>query len=290
MKKTLILLLLISSTSLAQQIVNLGKDTTFCGSLQDNLKIGDNLSILGSNVDVKYLWSCTYLVGSHTFTGKDFLDVVTIPNPTLVDKPLDSEWLKFVLSVTRNDSVFKDSINIRVSQFGFSLAYEVYRLSPGDSASFYADGVGGGIAPLTFLQWKPTIGLKDSLAENTICYQTLTTTGKIGYSAFYKDSVGCTAENLVYEIWYKDPVSSVEGKLDVSRKIYSFDQKIFFENGANEEVEISLFSPDGRLVHFITTKSNSINIPKNLRSDELLICKVYYKNSRLIYNQKLIVK
>lgn len=153
MKKGILIAVLLVSKMAISQTINLGKDTTFCSS-QTLYKIGDKLSITGSNVGMQYQWSCKYVSRfvNLTLTASDILDNVTLPNPTMVNVPSNNEWIKFVLTATQGANTYKDSINVRVSQKFQTLGYYSKDLNFGDSTLLSdINSYGGGISPLSFV-------------------------------------------------------------------------------------------------------------------------------------------
>lgn len=287
--KKLILFIAIGFAFIANgQKISLGKDTTFCSTF-DTMRIGDNLSIQGSNLGMEYLWSFSYQIGSKLYNASYFLENTTIPNPKLKNSPPVNEWLKFVLTATQNGNVYKDSINIRVSQFAKTLGYTVSDLAPGDSALFNYSGVGRGIPPLSFVRYEPSIGLRDPNSPVTYCIQTLTAPGFITYYSVIKDSVGCVGGNMVTEIRFKYASSLSEVELSKSA-MYLKDNHLHFDNLMSEEVVYHIFNMEGKLFMAGKTKAKMIALSKELRTDELLICKLHFVKSNTIETQKIQIK
>ena len=289
MKNLFIYLILISLSYLPTygQGIYLGKDTTFCSTV-DTIKIANNLSISGSSLNMDFEWSGNYTYAGSVYSVKSILNNSTIPNPIIVDRSLTNTWIKFVLTAKQGGNIYKDSINIRISSFVYLTGYTVEYLAPGDSIQFNATTVGGGIPPLTFYKWEPEAGLRDPFSLTTYCRQTLTNANtSLKYSAIVKDSAGCSGGNEVYEIRYKTPANNII-KTTTNNSAYFNAGNIFFPNPEKELAEIDIYNEEGSLIFSGITNGNIYKLSLNMIKHKFLIIKIRFPISKKIYHLKIL--
>lgn len=287
MKKLTIILILVMMSKIGFGQINLGKDTTFCSNLI-NPQIGNKLTITGGSLNVSYNWSCKYILGNRTYTASNFLSNTTVASPIVSNLP-SNEWLKFVLTVSQNSNIYKDSINIRVSQFAYTTAFFTRYLSPGDSMELKSIPIVGGIAPLAFLKWEPSEGIKKPFSNPAFYKQTLTSSGEsLQINAYVTDSVGCEGSNLAYEIRFQNP-SSLE-KLELNKtEIFIKNGELNFDNVLNEQVEIFIHNLSGNLIYNAKTHKSYEDISfLRIENFEFVIITIIYSKTKVNKKIKLL--
>ncbi|TAG54943.1 MAG: hypothetical protein EAZ27_07985 [Cytophagales bacterium] len=279
MRKIVIILSLVMMARLGFGQINLGKDTTFCSSLV-NPQIGTKLTITGGSLNVFYTWSCKYILGNRTYTASNFLNNTTVASPIVSNLP-SNEWLKFILTVFQNSNIYKDSINIRVSQFAYTTGFITRYLSFGDSIELNSTQIGGGITPLKFLKWEPSTGIKKPFSNPAFYKQVLTPFGQsLQIDAYVTDSVGCEGSNMAYEIRFQNPSSLNDIELSKT-EIFIRNGELNFTNENQENVSVSIYKTSGEKVLSLNTDKSKVSI-NALKADlnEVLICYLYFNTSK----------
>lgn len=264
------MLILASSRLFGQLTIDAGNDTILCVSLWgvDTTILGGNLTAIGGAEPYEYAWETNYTVGSHTFGASYFLDDSTKANPKLISYVSDN--LQFILTVSDNDGVLmKDTVNVRFSQFVFTLADYFANINQGDTVTLMHN-IGLGIAPLSF-SWTPNYNISDTSVSNPRAWPYLDT----DYQVYATDSIGCVSEPDVFEI-YVNTVGILQNESKDYKSIvfpnpiddYS---RIYIHESQQTDFTINVLNANGQIVLSDKMYSDSYEISKKINKTGLYV-------------------
>ncbi len=224
----------------AQCQADAGSDTVLCiGIGLASYHLGGNQTASGGVAPYQFTWSCSYTIGTITYTASDFLDDTTAANPQLIDHNANS--LTFFLSVTDSlGSTCMDTVKIRFCQYTYSLDDKQVSISQGDSAQLYP-GVANGCQPLQY-QWSPNYNISDPSIPNPTVWPDTTTF----YYLTVTDSAACQSVTDTFKV-YVNTLGIAEEK-ERRIKVYPNPASSFIqvEMEEGEALEFQVYSIHGQ--------------------------------------------
>jgi len=170
MKSVLSFLFLVGFAQLcyAQCTVKVGDDIHVCqtwdATSSPTIGLGDALIVTNATPPLTYEWSMEpiELLFNLTFYASDFVDDITLENPTMQGFWEDS--LIFFLKVEDvNEQVCYDTIIVSASMFATQLADVTHYINVGDSVQLWGPNTSSNY-PTDSVLWFPTVGLDNPRA------------------------------------------------------------------------------------------------------------------------------
>jgi hypothetical protein len=269
--------------SWGQLQVEIGNDTTFCPeNLSTGIRLAPHLTVNGGVEPYEYAWSIRepyeYLPGKFYYAA-GMLNDTALANPVFTTNyiGLPNSWNQFILTVkdSRGD-VIRDTIRVRFSEFYARTSISPVYLYEGDSILLdMTDEDWGGIMPYSRYSWLPEEGLSTPNSSKTWCKPGKSTT----YYCLITDSSGCKGYGNEYMIILQSmtPISRTKGE----RKLYQWQETIYFDNPENKEITVSFYDSSGKLLHKAVTKSNNYK-PLFRKKNEVLFCTVTGYNQKTL--------
>lgn len=198
----------------------------------------------------------------------------TVINPFFKDIPETNKWISLALEVEDvNGLTGRDTLRVRFSRFTYLLGYEVLTVY-NDRVQFAgAIGIEGGIAPLTFVKWSPEEGLGNPYDLNTKAKPWENT----NYNAHVKDSIGCTAQSLSYEV--RVVTTGLIGQKEISENCFIAENVLRFDNPGQNEAVINVRTPAGVHIQEYRTSQNVMPLSGLRGSSDLMIISVTSQNT-----------
>jgi hypothetical protein len=261
-----LLAMIIAANAFSQPIIDAGPDTTYC-TKELNQYI-ENVTVVNAVGSFKITWECAYDMGiGKIFTASSFLDDTTTLRPKFIDKPIDSQWVTFKVSVVDSTgTIGTDYLRVRFSSFVYTTNYYRYNINKGDSIQL------PGIAIITaqiepiqiFLA--PTFGIPDSTnlaswvkpAVNTQYYQ------------WAIDSVGCISDQSPYA---EIEVNSTDIKNSKTKlAIEQYGSVLYFNSLNNQQfIALRVYNLQGSHILSEQITANFIDFEGKLPKNEVFI-------------------
>lgn len=235
--------------------ITLGQDTTFCVTWSDDIYLADQLQVTGGVPPYTYTWSgeiACYEGGTQPLSR--FLNDTTVENPYFRDYGDHRVWNTVFLTVEdSNKQSVTASFNIRFSMlFSYILEDVPIYVQAGDSVLFDLSGADyGGILPYSSFSWQSQEGLSDPDSSTTWCKPTQ----EIRYVCIVIDSVGCSVDIPVFWVVPKESSSLPSVQEDMNR--YQAGNTLHFNNASGDEVTLSFYETNGKLVYRNKTTQSS---------------------------------
>jgi hypothetical protein len=257
---SIVFLILLSSGSYGQLIVDAGNDTAICanGWDFDTIEIGGNPTASGGVEPYIYTWSTNYTIGSHSYGASFFLDDSTKSNPKLICPTLD--FLKLKLIVTDNlGAKAEDSITIRFSTFYYLTIECIAFIDQGDTVTL-SGNVGQGIGPFIYT-WAPNYNISDTSSASPQAWPDTS----VYYRVYAIDSIGCVSEPSTCSI-YVNPTGITQPKNNNLIKSVIFPNPInnysiiALNENSMEELTLQVINSYGQTVLIDKLSSNIYTI------------------------------
>jgi len=270
----ILIAVLCSVSTFGQFSIDLGNDTTYCADPNtSSIPMGIKVNIKNGVEPYTYAWETKIIPYGYQKpqSASDVLSDSTLISPTLIN----SVWLyaadktKFILHVTDHaGNTAKDSLIVSFSAWGSILGYQVIELAQGDSIFLNAGTPGGRIANFYL---KPFEGLSTPNSPSSWCKPTVST----DYYSVLVDTSGCMMSNLAYQIIII-PTSSeaIQSNADYTIQQIQKGSKVYFNNKKNREALVSVFTPEGKLLHQCTTTDESYDISPDVAKNGIYLVKI----------------
>jgi hypothetical protein len=277
------------SNFFAQLTVDAGPMQVACKNWSgvSKLSLGGSPAISSGTPPYICSWSATYelTIGSTTFsyTASDFLLDTSVPNPTLVQFPIEDELYFFVTVTDADGNSATDSVLIKPSLFVSHLGQYYYNVAIGDSI-FYNAGpnIAGGIEPYQEVIWRPNEGLVDSTVLNGFWIKPESSQN---YYVTITDSAGCEISGGIF-VFVSVGVAEMDYFENTNWVVYPNPSNTNFTIAHAESIrEVQLFDLQGKYLKTCSSFPCSID-DLSAGTYELLI---YPKNGQAL-SKKLVVE